>query len=94
MAKTKSGELQDDPSVERMSAVYRAEKREDTRSRIALYYVLGFLFSILICFVIAGFQKLTVSDTRDLIVSVSSVLSGPLGFIIGFYFKTSNNEKE
>lgn len=66
----------------------RANKREGTRSQIALYYVLGFLFIICLCFIISGVQSLTVNDTRDLLIAVSGVLSGPLGFIIGYYFKS------
>jgi len=81
------------PLVELQSVLSRAEKREGTRSQIALYYVLGFLFIVLICFIVAGINKLDVSQTRDLLVTVSGILSGPLGFIIGYYFK-SHSDKE
>lgn len=70
----------------------RANKREGTRSQIALYYVLGFLFIICLCFIISGLQKLTVKDTQDLLIAVSGILSGPLGFIIGYYFKAHDKE--
>lgn len=80
------------PPIEMVSAVKRAEKREDTRSKIAFYYVLGFLFVILVCFVVAGIEKLNINDMRDLLVTVSGILSGPLGFIIGYYFKSHSKD--
>ena len=30
-----------------------------------------------------------VADVKDMLVAISGVLSGPLGFIIGYYFKAS-----
>lgn len=76
------------------SFLSRAEKREDTRSKIALYYVCGFLAIIAFALGIGLFYKgLTVNDTRDLLLGISGILSGPLGFIIGYYFK-SHAEKE
>lgn len=78
--------------LELKSSLTRAEKREDTRSKIALYYVMGFLFVICICFIVAGIENFNVNDTRDLLVSVSGILSGPLGFIIGYYFKSHSKD--
>jgi hypothetical protein len=92
MAKEKIQVLEDAPPLEISSAVKRAEKREDTRSKIALYYVLGFLGIVCICFIVAGIEKFDVNDTRDLLVSVSGILSGPLGFIIGYYFKSHSKD--
>lgn len=83
----------DDSPAELKSLLSRAEKREGTRSQIALYYVLGFLFIICICFIVAGIEGFNVNDTRDLLVSVSGILSGPLGFIIGYYFKSSPKDE-
>ncbi|MFR0895105.1 MAG: hypothetical protein ACLSGF_09830 [Alistipes onderdonkii] len=31
----------------------------------------------------------TPDDYKDLLVAVSGILSGPLGFIVGYYFKAS-----
>jgi len=75
------------------SALSRAEKREDTRSKIALYYVVGFLFLILGALLLFWVRQLAVNDLRDLLLALSGILSGPLGFIIGYYFK-SHSEKE
>lgn len=74
------------------SSVKRAEKREDTRSKIALYYVIGFLFLVLVCFIVSIWEHFDVNDMRDLLVSISGILSGPLGFIIGYYFKSHSKD--
>lgn len=63
------------------------EKREDTRSSIAQWYVLGFLTIIAASMLIGLFKIGDVETTVDLMIGISSILSGPLGFIIGFYFK-------
>ena len=70
----------------------RANKREDTRSTIALVYVIGYLIvvaSVLIIGVATGFE---LSGYKDLLLAVSGILSGPLGFIIGYYFKSNKEE--
>jgi len=90
MPKTKSSELEDDPQLEKRSQVNRAEKREDTRSSIALSYVIGYLILVLVI-LIRGFW-LGINDLKDLLVTLSGILSGPLGFIVGYYFKSESNK--
>lgn len=90
MAKQNPQVLEDAPV---MSSLKRAEKREDTRSKIALYYVIGFLFLIFVAIVIFAFRSLTVNDLRDLLLALSGILSGPLGFIIGYYFKSHSKDE-
>lgn len=52
---TKKGTLETaPPTLNEQSAVVRAEKRETTRSKIALYYVLGFLI-LMLCVLIFAF---------------------------------------
>jgi hypothetical protein len=85
MAKIKNSALEDDPQLEQRSQVYRAEKREGTRSSIALTYVIGYLVLVLII-LIRGWW-LGINDLKDLLVTISGILSGPLGFIVGYYFK-------
>lgn len=70
----------------------RAVKRESVRSTIALYYIIGFLVIITFGITIGIFKDYTASDYKDLLIAISGVLSGPLGFIIGFYFKGSSEE--
>lgn len=71
-----------------------SNKKEGTRSYIARLYVWAF-------FIIMGFvilvwsinffvcNVLGVDDLKDMLVTISGVLSGPLGFIVGYYFKAS-----
>ncbi len=70
------------------------EKREDTRGRLAQLFLLGFF----ICFIgvsIASFLvdpaegKSSIDNLREAVLTISGVLSGPLGFIIGYYFRKS-----
>lgn len=63
--------------------------RETTRSGIAKFYVYGFFGVLLITFIIGLIHKFKVEDYRDMLITVSGILSGPLGFIIGYYFKAS-----
>ena len=81
------------PDIKLPPAEGRANRREGTRSQIALYYVLGFLLIVCICFIVSGLEHLSVNDTKDLLVTVSGILSGPLGFIIGYYFKASSDKE-
>lgn len=89
----KKGTLENAPTLNEQSTVARAEKRETTRSKIALYYVIGFLFLMLCILIFAFMKSLNVDNMRDLLLAYSGVLSGPLGFIIGYYFK-SHSDKE
>lgn len=67
-------------------AVYRlAQKQEDTRTRIAQYFVGGYLLIIILLIVLATFFKLDSEQAKDYLLAISS----PLGFIIGFYFKAN-----
>ena len=64
-------------------------RRESTRSLIALIYVACFFGAILFVFGIGLLFNYTPDDYKDLLVAVSGILSGPLGFIVGYYFKAS-----
>ena len=70
----------------------RADKREDTRSTIALVYVIGYLIVVAGVLIIGVSTKLELSGYKDLLLAVSGILSGPLGFIIGYYFKSNKEE--
>jgi len=69
----------------------RATKRENVRSEIARWYVYGFLLIIGAALLIGILKEFTVDEYKDMLVAISGVLSGPLGFIIGFYFKDSSD---
>lgn len=89
-ANTKQGveEVKSQPSGLNES---QESKRENTRSRIATVYVVGFL--LIVGFTLSiGLFRLTVSENRDMLITISGILSGPLGFIIGYYFKASQEK--
>lgn len=64
------------------------QKRETTRSEIAKFYVYAFFSTIAFTFVVGLLKCFEVKDYRDMLITVSGILSGPLGFIIGYYFKS------
>ena len=66
-----------------------SDPKENTRSRIAMIYVCAFFIVIDIVFVIGFLKCFKVDEYKDMLVTVSGVLSGPLGFIVGYYFKAS-----
>ena len=66
-----------------------ANKKESTRTYIAQLYVWAFFLVIACVFVIGFFKDFKVDEYKDMLVTVSGVLSGPLGFIVGYYFKAS-----
>ena len=66
-----------------------SDSRESTRSKIALIYVCAFFGVIAVVFIIGFFKCFKVDEYKDLLVAISGVLSGPLGFIVGYYFKAS-----
>lgn len=69
-------------------------KREDTRSEIAKSYVKGFLWIIAVAMVGGGVLnfvgKITFENLTALLVTLSGILSGALGFVIGYYFKSGD----
>lgn len=64
-------------------------KKESTRTYIAQLYVWAFFIVIGIVFVVGLIKCFNVDEFKDMLVTVSGVLSGPLGFIVGYYFKAS-----
>jgi hypothetical protein len=70
-----------------------AGKRENTRSEIAKIYVYAFFITIAVAFAIGLYNSFALKEYIDFLIAVSGVLSGPLGFIIGYYFKTANDNK-
>lgn len=77
----------EEPSVKNLKEA--TNEPEKTRSQISLVFILGFLI------IIAGTLMLgilikdySINDMKDLLLVISSILSSPLGFIIGYYFKS------
>lgn len=66
-----------------------SDPKENTRSIIAMIYVCAFFCVIIIVFGVGIYKCFKVDEFKDMLVTVSGVLSGPLGFIVGYYFKAS-----
>ena len=71
-------------------------KREDTRGRLAQLFILGFFFCLIGISIFSLLStpaegKTAIDNLREAILTVSGVLSGPLGFIIGFYFRKGDD---
>ncbi|TWP33606.1 hypothetical protein [Leekyejoonella antrihumi] len=74
-------------------------RQEDARQHIA-YWVLGAYLALLVINIgvplglyiaFRPHQSVTVSDTKDLIVAISSAMGslvGVMGFVVGYYFKS------
>ncbi len=75
--------------------------QEHTRAKIALYFTYVFLFlvatSMLAPLLINIIWPHTFNDPiesgKNLVTVLSSILAGPFGFIVGFYFKQENNKE-
>ena len=68
------------------------EKKEHTRSTMAILFVLGFFAILFLCFVYAIMAGSSLSELKDTLVGVVGALSGILGFIVGYYYKTSQEQ--
>lgn len=74
--------------------------QESTRSKIALMFTQFFLLIIAIAFigpfVMAFIDPRTFPNpaevSKNLVTETASVLAGPFGFIVGFYFKQGNSK--
>lgn len=69
-----------------LSGVKRAEKQEDTRSVIAIGFVIGYAVVVSILIILSSFKLMGSDVVKDFLLAIGS----PLGFIIGFYFKADN----
>ena len=65
-----------------------SEKREDTRSTMAILFVLGFFAILFLCFIYAIVANATLGELKDALIGIAGALSGTLGFIVGFYYKS------
>lgn len=76
--------------------------QEQTRSKIAVLFTKMFLalvgITILLPFIINLVVPETfvdpLSDAKELVTVLASVLAGPFGFIVGFYFKQAEGNND
>ena len=63
---------------------------EGTRSEIAVFFIKGFVYLVGGVIIIGILKGWSITENKDMLLAVSGVLSGPLGFIIGYYFKSQD----
>lgn len=89
-------EIQDgtskDSNVSRDDDNENVKPRELTRSRMALLFVLGFFSILFLCVAYAVKVNASLNELKDLLVAVIGALSGTLGFIVGFYYKSMKEQ--
>lgn len=84
-------EVEQIPEIEKdKSYIQIRQKREGVRGHFAIIFLVGFLVLLIIGMVL-GFlmDGNQLDNTREIILTISGILSGPLGFVIGYYFKSS-----
>lgn len=62
---------------------------EHTRSTMVLLFVLGFFAILFLCFTYAITVNASLSELKDTLVAVIGAISGLIGFIVGYYYKSS-----
>jgi hypothetical protein len=76
------------------------EHRDATRSQIALYFVKGYFALVVFIFVFTFIYNLVVInlgheaplDILEVFTTVSGALSGLIGFVLGYYFKSEEGK--
>ena len=85
-----SSSTNDDPNIGEDDE--KSEPREHTRSKMALLFVLGFFAILFLCFVYAIKVNASITELKDILVAIIGALSGTLGFIVGFYYKSMKEQ--
>jgi hypothetical protein len=72
-------------------------KREQTRGHLATIFILGFFFMLasggLFIALSGDSTEIKVKLLQDVFLVISGVLSGPLGFVVGYYFRKQEEEE-
>lgn len=68
------------------------KRKEHTRSAMALLFALGFFALLLLCFVYGINTNASLSELKEALVAIIGSLSGILGFIVGYYYKSSQEQ--
>jgi len=82
----------DTKRIDELSLIRSRELRERVRGRLAQVFILlfGFLIvSSLVMWIASLLWPLrgTVAEIKDMVITVSALFSGPLGLLLGFYFR-------
>lgn len=95
MANVFVNKLDNDAAKQGDHLAYRLDPqlKEKNANKIAVYFVLGyflFLFSIL---AIGYFRQWEVDSFKEIFIATTALLSSPLSFILGYFFKNEINNK-
>ena len=84
--------IEDDHDFTQSSAGAHSDgdPKEHTRGKMASIFISGFFLVIILCFVYAAWKQAAIDEVKDLVIAVIGALSGLIGFVIGYYFKTNN----
>lgn len=63
--------------------------RERTRGLLAGILLIAFVAMMSIPIVMIWTGRLEMSEGRELMTTIGSVMAGPLGFVLGYYFKSA-----
>lgn len=79
------------PEVEdEKPAIDLKEKREGARSSFSLILLSGFIGLLVLGLVLGFFMEGSqIDNTREILLTISGILSGPMGFVVGYYFRRS-----
>lgn len=93
------GELEDIgvENVEKLPEVQKSkpfvdlkQKREGTRGFFSIIFLGGFIFLLTLGMVLGFFMDGNQLDnTREILLTIAGILSGPMGFVVGYYFRRS-----
>ncbi len=65
-----------------------SEKQEYTRGRFSLIFIIGYFAILVMASIVSLLSEGNKSDNlKETLLTVSGILSIPLGFVIGYYFK-------
>lgn len=78
-------------------AVNILKKREDTRGRLAIIYILATFMMFVLGFVVAVldavWRNVSIAETLGAILPlISGIFLGTLGFVLGYYFRQAEDE--
>jgi hypothetical protein len=74
--------------VSKTSVTDLAKQQEDTRSTISLIFIIAYFIVIAGLVLFTTFFKLEAETAKDYLLAIGS----PLGFIIGYYFKSGGKD--
>jgi hypothetical protein len=72
--------------TEKSGSSNRIFQRGIARNIIAVFYVFAFFGTIAAGFLVGLHNGFDIKDYKEMLLAISAVLSGPLGFIIGYCF--------